>query len=401
MKVLHVIPSVGPVRGGTSVAALELVKALRSQNVDAEIATTNDNGPECLDVPLHQLIDYQGTPVRFFKKYVSTVNAISEFAFSWDFTRWIWCNIDRYDLIEIHSFFSYVCSWTGLVSRLKNRPYVVNPHGHFLPWVISQKALKKKIYLMLVEGNNLNQADAIHCSTQQEALDVKQFGVESSPFVVPYGVYRSPMLNTPKKQLQEQYGIPITTPVILFLSRLHPKKRLDFLIDVLADLKPQGPFHLMVGGSGEPDYEEKLRERVNRAGLRERVTFAGFVGGTAKDLLLQSADIFALPTYGENFGISTVEAMAAEVAVITTPALQLAPEIETAKAGVIVPGEHQSWVSALGDLLRSPEKCREMGRRGEHLARSQYDWDVVGQQLAEVYQAVLEGKTGGVKSPML
>ena len=401
MKVLHVIPSVGPVRGGTSVAALELVKALRSQNVDAEIATTNDNGPACLDVPLHQLVDYHGTPVRFFGKYMSTVNAVSGFAFSWDFTRWIWTNLDRYDLIEIHSFFSYVCSWTGLVARLKNKPYVINPHGHFLPWVISQKALKKKIYMMLVEGDNLNRADAIHCSTRQEALDVQGFGVASSPFVVPYGVYRSPSLTQPKQALQDQYGVSVNTPVILFLSRLHPKKRLDFLLDVLAELKGQAQFHLMVGGSGEPEYEQALVSQVEALRVGDCVTFAGFVGGTAKDLLLQSADIFALPTYGENFGISTVEAMAAKVAVITTPALQLAPEIEAAGAGVIVPGDRGPWVEALRELLRSPEQCRAMGQRGEHLARSQYDWDVVGRQLSEVYQAVLEGETWGIKSQPL
>ncbi len=400
MKVLHVIPSVGPVRGGTSVAALELVRALRSQGVDAEIATTDDNGSKRLDVPLGQLIDYQGIPVRFFEKYVSPINAISEFAFSKDFTCWIWENIRRYDLIEIHSFFSYVCTCTAVIARIKNHPYIVNPHGHFLPWVISQKPLKKKIYLALVERGNLNQSRGIHCSTHQEALDVKQFGIASPPFVVPYGVERSPDLSNPKQQLQHQYGIPPTMPVVLFLSRLHPKKRLDFLLDVLSELKDHSPFHLMVGGSGSSEYERVLSDQVDRLGLGDRVTFAGFVGGKDKDLLLQSADIFALPTYGENFGISTVEAMAARVAVITTPALQLAPEIEAAGAGVIVPGERDCWVEALGKLLRSPEWCRDMGKRGETLARSQFDWGVVGRQLAGVYQSILDGKTEEVTLPM-
>ncbi|MGD1852484.1 MAG: glycosyltransferase [Cyanophyceae cyanobacterium] len=294
-----------------------------------------------------------------------------------------------------------MCTFTGLISRHKNKPYIINPHGHFLPWVISQKALKKKIYMILAEGKNLNRANAIHCSTHQEALDVKHYGIRASPFVVPYGVDLSPNLPSPKDCLQEKYGVPVTTPVILFFSRLHPKKRLDFLLNVLESLKDKTPFHLMVGGSGDQDYEHTLINQVSRLGLGDRVTFAGFVGGVAKDLLLQSADIFALPTYGENFGISTVEAMAAKVAVVTTPALQLAPEIEEAGAGIIVPGERQPWINALETLLRSPEQRRTMGQRGERLARSQYDWNVVGRQLADVYQAVLDGQGCEVKSPVL
>lgn len=66
MRVLHVIPSIIKVRGGTSQVVIDMVKALRKNNVDAEIATTNDNGDSLLDVPLNRRVEYEQVPVWFF-----------------------------------------------------------------------------------------------------------------------------------------------------------------------------------------------------------------------------------------------------------------------------------------------------------------------------------------------
>ena len=82
MRVLHIIPSVSPVRGGPSKAVIDMVGALIVQGVDASIVTTNDDGANELDVPLSTPTRYKDVPVIFFKRWSPMVPALREFAFS-------------------------------------------------------------------------------------------------------------------------------------------------------------------------------------------------------------------------------------------------------------------------------------------------------------------------------
>lgn len=390
MKVLHVIPSVSPALGGPTQVVLNLVKALRDCKVDAEIVTTNDNGATLLDVPLNQRIEYEQVPVWFLPRFSPP---LKEFIFSPAITKWLWQHIRDYDILDNHYLFSYASTCAAAIARWQNVPYTVRTMGQLAPWALAQSRLKKQIYTFLIERQNLNRADAVHCTSNGEAEDVRNFGIQTPTVTLPLGVNQPVYWLQAKQKLHEIYGIAAEKPVVLFLSRLHYKKRPDLLIQALGIAAKQYKFHAILAGSGETDYLNYLNNLVSSLGLTEQTTFPGFVEGENKNLLLQGADIFVLPSFSENFGIAVAEAMAHGLPVIITPDIQIAPEIAAAKAGLVVPGEVESQADAIACLLTSPQQRQHLGENGKNLVNRRYSWSAIASHLTDVYRSIIERET--------
>jgi glycosyltransferase involved in cell wall biosynthesis len=395
MKVLHVIPAVASVRGGPSHAIFAMVRALRSHGVDAEIATTNNAGSTVLDVPFNRRIEYEGVPVWFFPQLPTpkqdnfSVGKDKAFIFSLDLTKWLWQHLRNYDLVETHYLFSYASTCAGAIARWQKIPYIVRTIGQLSPWALAQSQLKKRLYSLLIEQQNLNCAVAIHCTSGGEAEDVRHFGIQTQTFTLPLGVDLPHPQADAKQQLHALYKIPSETPILLFLSRIHPKKRPELLLQVLYQLSLHAlDCHLILAGSGDEQYLEELTDLVDSLGLTSRVTFTGFVTGADKTLLLQGADLFVLPSYAENFGVAVAEAMAAGLPVVVTPGVQISPDIADSQAGLVIEGELDTLVAGIVQLLHAPEERRRLGDNGQRLAQERYSWGAIAQTLSNIYASV-------------
>ncbi len=384
LKVLHVIPSIAPCRGGPSKAVIEMVSALRNINIDAEIATTNDNGLTTLDVNLGALINYSNVPVRFFQRYSPHVSALREFGYSASFKTWLRAHIHDYDLIHIHAIFSYCSSIAMLIARKNKVPYVVRPIGQLEDWSLAQSALKKNAYLVLLERANIERASAVHFTAQSERDQaLRRFSV-INPAVIPLGINPAKPIPNAKALAFEHWQVNPNTPCLAFLSRLHPKKGLEFLLHALAYVKEK-QWQLIIAGSGDEDYIETLKDLCSALEITEQVRFVGFIDGDVKNILLQRADLFCLTSYSENFGIAVLEALASGTAALVSRDVALARKIEEHALGFICDLTVDDISAKLALALGDVKQTRHMGNTARDFVAEHYQWSGVAGRLSELY----------------
>ncbi|MFM8471273.1 MAG: glycosyltransferase [Limisphaerales bacterium] len=390
---LHVIPSVSPVRGGPSQAVLAMVRALRVEGVDAEIAATNDDGDQVLEVPLETLTTHADVPVRFFPRFSPIVRPVREFAYSGQLSRWLAAAVGSYDLIHVHAVFSYASTCAMRRARLRRVPYVNRPLGQLCVWSLQRRALKKRLYLALAERANLRGAAALHFTTQQEQDEAAGLGLGTRGFVAPHGIELPAMVPDARVKLRAKLELPPDEKVVLFLSRVHPKKGLEVLIPALARLAATERFTFVLAGNAEsPAYEAQMKQLLRETGLAARTRREDFASGEWKQTLLQGADVFALTSHSENFGIAVVEAMAAGLPVVVTPGVALAREVAEFETGTVPAMQPDAVSAALTGLLRDRDRREALGRAGARLVHERFTWPAAARRIVDEYRRILTAR---------
>jgi glycosyltransferase involved in cell wall biosynthesis len=388
MKIIHITPSVGWHRGGPSQSVLEMLQALQTSGANVELVTTNDNGNDLLDVPLCQLTQYQKIPTWFFPRFSPQVSVIREFIFSWEFTKWLWRNISKYDIVHIHALFSYTSTVAMIIARWQKIPYINQPHGLLCEWALNQSKLKKFLYLSLIEKSNLRGSKVLQITSSKEFQEMQRLKLGVPTITVPLGIKKSLHIHNPRQKLKEIFGIPENHTVILFLGRLHPVKGLDYLIPALSKVTRK-EFTFILAGSGSPEYEAQASQLLINNKLEHCTHLPGFVTGEIKDILLQGADIFVLTSYMESFSLVVLEAMAAGLTTIVTPGVALASMIQENQVGYVPELDIVEIAKTIEYCLNHPQEAKAKGDRARQFIQENYTWDRVATNMVTLYKNII------------
>jgi glycosyltransferase involved in cell wall biosynthesis len=386
MRILHCVASLAPRHGGPTVAVLGMVRAQRELGVDAVILSSDDDVGGRLPVQLRQWTEYEGVPVLFLPRVVARQHTLVGFTYTPEYPAWMRKHAGDFDFVHVHTVFSHPANTAMQACRLLGVPYCVRPLGQLCHWSLQQRRLVKKLQLALWTRRNINAARFIHCTAVMEARETASEGFSSPCEVLPHGIHMPPRVPDARAGFRRLLGLPADRPVVVFMSRVHPKKGIELLLDASVRLPPT--FDLAIVGTGDADYLAGLQQKASAA-LPGRVHWLGFKEGDEKWRVLQGADLFVLPSHSENFGIAVLEAIACGLPVVISDQVALADEVRKHSLGRVVPLEVEKLSQAIQIILTAPSERAEISARAIATAEECFSWPAAARRLIAAYGAQL------------
>jgi glycosyltransferase involved in cell wall biosynthesis len=295
----------------------------------------------------------------------------------------------QHDVVIIHGIWQYHAYATWRALRGSAIPYFVYTHGMLDPWfkrTYPLKHLKKWVYWPWADYRVLRDASAVLFTTEQERLLARQsfWLYRAHEVVVGYGTSAPPADAEHQRQaFLARFPHLQGQRMLLFLSRIHPKKGVDLLIEAFAAVASSDPrLKLVIAGPDQVGWQAALQQRATALGIADRITWPGMLSGELKWGAFRCAELFCLPSHQENFGVVVAEALACGLPVAITQPVNISSEVADLGAGLVHADTVKGTIGALRDWLAMSQLDRlEMGQHAKDLFDQHFNFAVISNNL--------------------
>ena len=394
--------------GGMNVYVRELSRELASRGVEIDVFTRwrEPGDPRIQELaPGARVIHVESGPIRYIPK--TAVYARIEH-FTDEVVRSIESEGRSYDLIHSHYWLSAVVA-RQLAARW-DLPTVQMFHtlGLVKREVMAEDADVETDERIGIERRAVRESDALVAASEIEASELMQlYGADPGKIcVVPCGVDVDAFRPVRQIDAREALGRDRCERLVLFVGRIEQIKGIDVLLEAMGDLFRRRPdlrhevCLVVVGGALDPNDDapeleklEDLRRLVHEHRLEDRVDFIGSVDQGRLALWYDAADVCAVPSLTESFGLVALEAMASGTPVVATRVGGLQTVVEDGQSGLLVPAsDHQALAEAMERVL-TDHRLRMHLAHGARDRAERFTWSRVGDGIEMLYDRVLAGRT--------
>ena len=400
MKILHVAHFFYPcLSAGGVVNASYQIASKQGKDDDVKVISS-DSCKERLKFPNGRYdVDVDGIKVDYFKNLSNgfKLKTMLDTPLAAPFK--IRKDIKDYDIVHIHEHRQTLAIIASYFARKNNIPYIVQAHGSVLPFF--QKEGLKNLFDKVFGFKILHNASCVFALTEVEKEQYLKMGVDEDKIeIVPLGINLEEYENLPAYgKFRSKFNIGENDKLILFVGRIHEIKGLDLLLDAFNDLIVQSneknslenidcsSIKLAIVGPDD-GYLVKLEEKVKEYSLEENVIITGPLYKEEKQEALVDCDLFVIPSKYESFTTSGLEAMACSKPLVLTKNNHIHDWVD-GNVGIACEDNKDSLREAIEKVLFDEELSQIFAENGNKLIKEKYNWDIINDQILEIYNEYL------------
>lgn len=370
LRVVQIAASLESEASGPSYSVPRLARALADENHEVQILS--------LGAPAERLT--LDVPHRVLPQAMARARILSKLGLSPVMRSTLQDLAAGTDILHTHGLWMMPNVYPAQMARLGGPAMVLSPRGMLNPAALRYSAKAKSLFWLLFQGPAARRIAMFHATSEQEFEEIRAFGLNQPVAVVPNGIELPP---TP--------ALWQDSKLVLSLGRVHPKKGLDQLLVAWANVEHRARgWRLEIVGPNENGHAEELQALVTQLGIK-RAALRGPVFGDEKARLYAEAELFVLPTRGENFALTVAESLASGTPVISTKGAPWSGLKENRCGWWVDHGAEPLETALLAAMTLPSEQRASMGRRGAEWMARDFAWEGIGRSMSAAYAWLRNG----------
>jgi glycosyltransferase involved in cell wall biosynthesis len=389
LRILHVTPYYAEAwaYGGIPRLAASLSRGLARRGHAVTVCTTDVRDRASRLAPARRAYVDDGVHVRVFRNLSNRLAYDHQLFVPLGFEAFMRRHARSFDVAHLHACRNLPGAIAAFHLRRAGVPYVIAPNGTAPR--LERRFLAKRAFDAIAGRRILRRASRVIAVSRAEERQLGALGIPADALrVVPNPIDPAEFNVPPPGGAFRRASTLTDAPLVLFLGKLTPRKRVDVLIRAMASIRDTTA-QLVIAGN-DMGSEAAARSLVDAVGLRSRTCFTGLLEGRRRIEALADADVVVYPSEHEVFGLVALEALLAGTPVIVSDDSGCGELVRANGGGLVTPvGDVETLARSIETILDRPDRWRRAAEDAAERIRKTCGADVVCSRLDDVYRELL------------